>query len=127
MNSFAREFERITGAPPPDGFGEPFFTAFSSLYNSGKSEVTIAAYTCSLFLSAIIAQFSTSRLHTFVHYIQENYSRFSFNCEMYDTIFARMQEEQLSEVILLNKNAQPETHRCSKEDVYDALDFYTNR
>lgn len=120
-------FEKILGIAPPEGFGEPFATAFAKLYNGNEEEIATAAYTCSLFLSALFEKYPTDRLHTFVHHVQENYSRFSFNCSMYETIFKEMDEKSLRTVCLLNICNTPTVHNCSKEDIFEALDFYTNR
>ena len=126
-NCIAETFERITGTLPPNGFGEPFTTAFSALYQGDKDEISAAAYTCSLFLSAILVQFPTEKLHTFVHNIQENHKRFSFNCKMYDTIFAQMKAEHLAKTILIGSDSSTTILECRKEDIFEALDFYTNR
>ena len=120
-------FEKIIGTPAPQKFGEPFFTAFSRLYNGSKEEITAAAYTCALFLSVILEEYPTAKLHTFVHHVQENYTRFSFNCKMYDSIFNEMNEEMLTAVALLKADNHSTTRECNKEDIFEALDFYTNR
>ncbi len=120
-------FEKIIGSQPPQNFGEPFFTAFSILYNGNKNEITAAAYTCALFLSVILEEYPTARLHTFVHHVQENYTRFSFNCKMYDSIFNEMDKKMLQAVCLLQPNNHSTTRECNKEDIFEALDFYTNR
>lgn len=123
----ADAFEKITGIVPPTNFGEPFKTAFSRLYNGEEDEIAAAAYTCALFLSAILEKYPTERLHTFVHYIQENYNRFAFNCNMYDTIFKNMDFEKLKSVCLLKGNNDTILRECKKEDIFEAFDFYTNR
>ena len=120
-------FEQILGIAPPDGFGEPFATAYSRLYNGNKEEIMVAAYTCSLFLSVLFEEYPTARFHTFVHRIQENYGRFSFNCDMYENIFKEMDNDALHAVCLLEKNNVPSLRECSKEDIFEAFDFYTNR
>ena len=120
-------FEKILGITPPKGFGEPFATAFSRLYHGEREEIAAAAYTCSLFLSAILENYPTATLHTFVHYIQENHRRFSFNCNMYETIFCRMKPESLQNTCLLSVNNRPVLRECSREDIFEAFDFYTNR
>ena len=123
----SRDFEKVVGQLPPEGFGEPFISAFSVLYNGDKNEIEAASYICSLFLSVILLGYPTSKLHLFVHNVQENYTRFSFNCKMYDAIFAHMNEESLSATVLLDANSNTVVLQCSKEDIFEALDFYTNR
>lgn len=120
-------FRNIIGIAPPTAFGEPFTTAFARLYNGKEEEICAAAYTCSLFLSAILTGFATAQLHIFVHHVQENYGRFSFNCNMYETIYKEMDGEKLQGVLLLNANSTPTIYECSKEDIFEAFDFYTNR
>ena len=120
-------FERILGIAPPEGFGEPFATAFSTLYKGDKEEIVTAAYICSLFLSAILEGYPTTKLHTFVHYIQEKCRRFTFNCNMYERIFNKISLEQIKTVPLLRSDNQTTVRECSKEDIFEALDFYTNR
>lgn len=123
------DFKKIVGTAPPAGFGEPFITAFKKLYNGKPDEISAAAYTCSLFLSAIFEEFPTTTLHTFVHYIQENYKRFSFNCKMYEHIFKEMNTDtpQAVSLCLLSNTNLHTTRKCSKEDIFEAFDFYTNR
>lgn len=120
-------FEKILGITPPKGFGEPFATAFSRLYHGEREEIAAAAYTCSLFLSAMFEEYPTAKLHTFVHRVDEACSRFSFNCNMYETIFKEMDEKALQTVCLLRSDNTPAAHNCSKEDIFEAFDFYTNR
>ena len=122
-----KAFERIVGSPPPQGFGEPFATAFQELYDDDIEEIAAAAYTCSLFLSAILEGYPTATLHTFVHHVQESHRRFSFNCNMYETIFCRMKPESLQNTCLLSVNNRPVLRECSREDIFEAFDFYTNR
>ena len=120
-------FEQILGIAPPAGFGEPFATAYSRLYNGNKEDIKAAAYTCSLFLSAFLEEYPTAGLHTFVRHVQDNYGRFSFNCDMYGNIFKEMNKETLHAVCLLGRDNTPTMRKCSKEDIFEAFDFYTNR
>lgn len=107
-------------------FGEPFMKAFSTLMPNEEEKVLAAAYTCSLFLSAILCGFPTAKLHMFVHYTREHLQRFSFNCKMYEEIFSHMDESILERVPLLDKNGGETTRACSKQDIFEAFDFYTN-
>ena len=76
---------------------------------------------------ALFEELGTAGLHTFVHHVQEICTRFSFNCNMYETIFKEMDEERLHSVCLIRKDDTPTTRKCSKEDIFEAFDFYTNR
>lgn len=107
-------------------FGEPFIEAFSSFMPDETEKVTVASYTCSLFLSAILNGFPTIKLHTFVHFTKEHFQRFSFNCRMYDNIFSYMRQEELEHVVLLDKEGNSTVRQCTRQDIFEAFDFYTN-
>lgn len=118
---------RITDiAKLDDNFGEPFIKAFSIFMPNEREKVIVASYTCSLFLSSIFNGFPTNKLHTFVHFTKEHFSRFSFNCKMYDSIFTHMNDEDLNSVVLFNEKGSFTTRKCSKQDIFEAFDFYTN-
>ncbi|MBQ2808626.1 MAG: hypothetical protein IJF06_05935 [Bacteroidaceae bacterium] len=118
----------ITGSSIPVDFGEPFRRTFLKHYPNGSNEeIAVAAYTCSLFLSAILKGFSTDRLHTFVHNTGEECSRFTFDCRMYDTLLGSIDEHSLQEVSLIDDRGEACTCKCSRNDILEAFDFYTNR
>ena len=118
----------ISASRPHPSFGEPFIHAFTAVYPAGNSEeVSVAAYTCSLFLSAIFEGFPTESLHIFVNHTRENCSRFTFDCRMYGTIIDKMDEESLKRVALMDIDGNTVFRECSKEDIKEAFDFYTNR
>jgi hypothetical protein len=119
--------ENIGGNSIHDMFGEPFIAAFRTIHNGRSDEITSAAYTCSLFLSAIKAGFPTMKLHTFVHYIQDNCNRIHFDCTKYDTILALIGKEKMERVVLLDSCCGTIEVECSANDIIEALDFYTNR
>lgn len=123
----ALTLERIAGTPLPDGFGEPFTAVFDKLYPGRGDETVAAGFICSLFLSCILAGFSNTKMHTFVHYANENYGRFSFNCKMYETIFENMGSNALYDIALLDNSGHACSKKCDKKDIFEALDFYTNR
>ena len=121
-------FRSIAGNEPHPMFGEPFMSAFKATYTSGsEEEITAAAYVCSLFLSAISEEFPTERLHTFVNYVKEKCSRFTFDCKMYDTILDKIGNDSLRQVALIDSNAHTVFRECSRNDIKEAFDFYTNR
>lgn len=120
-------FCRITGIKELDErFGEPFIKAFGKFETQGYEEILIASYTCSLFLSVIFNKFPTEKLHTFVHFTKEHYHRFSFNCNMYESLFSNIDEEDLRTVALIDKEGKNSYRKCSKQDIFEAFDFYTN-
>lgn len=121
-------FRSIVGNEPPPLFGEPFMSAFKATHTSGsEEEITAAAYICSLFLSAISEGFPTERLHTFVNYVKERSSRFTFDCKMYDALLDRMENDSLRHVTLIDSNVRTVFRECSRNDIKEAFDFYTNR
>ena len=60
-------------------------------------------------------------------HIEESIQRFSFNCNMYESIFKEMDSKELTAMSLIQADNRPTTRKCSKEDIFEAFDFYTNR
>lgn len=120
-------FKGTTGYSVPPGFGEPFITAFADFGQLKQDEAVVAGYVCALFLSAILAEFPTAKLHTFVHNTKDCCSRFSFNCKAYDAIYSRMSKKRLAKTILIDANGENITHHCDKKEILEAFDFYTNQ
>ena len=128
IGNLAHIFPSIAGNEPHPMFGEPFMSAFKATYTSGsEEEITTAAYVCSLFLSAISEGFPTERLHTFVNYVKEKCSRFTFDCKMYDTILDKIGNDSLRQVALIDNTSCTVFKGCSREEMKEAFDFYTNR
>lgn len=128
IGNLAHIFRSIAGNEPHPMFGEPFMSAFKATYTSGsEEEITAAAYICSLFLSAISEGFPTERLHTFVKYVKERCECFTFDCKMYDAILDKMENDSLRHVALIDSNAHTVFRECSRNDIKEAFDFYTNR
>ena len=119
--------EKICNSKPCLDFGEPFASAFKVLHDGGKDEIQTAAYICSLFLSAIKTGFPSERLHTFVRYVQDHYSRFHFDCRMYDRIVGLVDKERFGQIALLDNKCDIINAEYSDNDIREALDFYTNR
>ena len=126
-NEITLALERIIGTSLPEGFGEPFTTAFDRLYPGRYNETVAAGFICSLFLSCILTGFPNTQMHTFVHYANENYGRFSFNCKMYETIYENMESDSYPCIALLDNNSNASPQKCDKKDIFEAFDFYTNR
>ena len=119
---------RLATAGLKEDFGEPFLSAFRAVHPHGsEEELKTAAYTCTLFLSAILEGFPTDKLNIFVRHTRDNCSRFTFDCKRYDMIFRSMPPSSLTQVTLLDKDGNTRTRECSKQDIYEAFDFYTNR
>ena len=62
-----------------------------------------------------------------VNYVKEKCSRFTFDCKMYDTILDKIDNDSLRQVALIDSNAHTVFRECSRNDIKEAFDFYTNR
>ena len=123
-----RALARLVAGAIHGTFGEPFMSAFKTVHPKGsEEEIRTAAYTCTLFLSAILEGFPTDKLNIFVRHTRDNCSRFTFDCKRYDMIFGSMPPSSLTQVTLLDKDGNTRTRECCKQDIYEAFDFYTNR
>ncbi len=107
----------------PDNFGEPFIRSFESNM-SGAQNIEAAAYICSLFLSCILTGFPTERMHIFVRYTREELSLFTFDCRMYDKLASEIAGESFT---LLDETGNPVLKECSKQEIIESFDFFTNR
>lgn len=120
--------QAIAGHSLPNNFGTPFTTTFPQFHNAESEEqLQAAGYICSLFLSCILTGFPSEKLNIFTHQAQEHCTRFTFNCNMYETIYNQMEKAELESVPLLDRQGHCTPRRCSKEDIFEAFDFYTNR
>ena len=117
---------RITGNRATDEFGEPFIAMFSA-FGVAKENILPAAYICTLFLSAIFNGFPTEKLHTFTRYARDNCSLPSFDCKMYEKLYASQGSKVYESVLLIDKSGRTLPRNCSKQDIFEAFDFYTNR
>lgn len=127
QSDIAEKLKTITGNVIPDGFGQPFLKIFGQSYDGSREEIETAAYTCSLFLSCLIAKMPTEPLHTFIYCTKERYSRFSFNCNMYETLFSKIGSQELENIPLLDNGKEIMTCTLTKQDIFEAFDFYTNQ
>ena len=127
QNDIAEILKKITGRRTPDKFGQPFIKIFEQAYSGNKEEILAASYTCSLFLSCLIAKMPSEPLRTFTYYTKERCSRFSFNCNMYETLFAKVEECDLNDICLLDGNKEESYRTLTKQDIFEAFDFYTNQ
>lgn len=119
-------FAQITGSRATGGFGEPFISMFST-FATTKEAILPAAYICTLFLSAIFKEFPTEKLHTFTRYARDNYSLPGFDCKMYERLYASQREVVYENVMLMDNDGHTLPRNCSKQDIFEAFDFYTNR
>ena len=120
--------QAIAGHSLPNNFGTPFTTTFPQFHNAESEEqLQAAGYICSLFLSCILTGFPSEKLNIFTHQAQEHCTRFTFNCNMYETIYNQMEKAELESVPLLDSQGHCTPRRCSKEDIFEAFDYYPNR
>lgn len=125
---FADTLSAIAKGEVSPAFGEPFLTAFKAAAPTMEAKaITAAAYTCSLFLSTVLAGFPGSSLHTFVNYTKEHCSRFSFDCKMYPMLLDKISSRSIERVALIDNHGTAIFKKCSNEDIKDAFDFYTNQ
>lgn len=117
---------RITGSRATEEFGEPFIAMFSA-FGAAKENILPAAYICTLFLSAIFNGFPTEKLHIFTRYVRDNCSLPSFDCKMYEKLYASQGSKVYESVLLIDKSGKTLPRNCSKQDIFEAFDFYTNR
>lgn len=127
QSNIAKKLKTIIGNEVPDGFGQPFLKIFGLSYDGSPEEIETAAYTCSLFLSCLIAKMPTGTLHKFIYSTKERYSRFSFNCNMYETLFSITASQDLENIPLLDSRKEVMTRTLTKQDIFEAFDFYTNQ
>lgn len=119
--------ETITGEAVCTGFGQPFIKTFSLHFTDRcKEEILAASYTCSLFLSTILNRYPSHRLHTYVHTIDSLYPRILFNCKSYDKLLSNIGTDNILHMLLLDKDSKVIACQCSKQDISEAFDFYTN-
>lgn len=110
-----------------DCFGEPFLAAFTSFSEKRDEKIVAASYICSLFLSCITKGFPTDKLHTFVKNAKEEYGYFTFNCKAYEKIYSYIEQLEFPEIPLLDRSGNTVHHRYTKQELFEAFDFYTNQ
>lgn len=119
--------ETTIGEAVASGFGQPFIRTFSLHFtNRHEDEILAASYTCSLFLSTILNRYPSYKLHTYVHTVDSQYSRILFNCKSYDKLLSIIGTDDILHILLLDKDGKAITCQCSKQDISEAFDFYTN-
>ena len=70
------------------------------------------------------AEFPRKKLHTYVYNVREDYQLLIFDCKSYEPLHAIMQQEL---VLLLDENMRYQETEVSKNDIFEAFDFITNR
>ena len=115
---------KIAGRTIETDFGKPFLEGFRALRNDGREEeMEVAAYVCSLYLSCAFTEFPTEKMHLFIHNTRDSYCRFSFDCRTYEKLYGMMPKEPFR---LLGNDGRPVVRDCSKQEIFEAFDFFTN-
>lgn len=126
MNHPFELLSTITAQPANEEFGRPIAQAMQAAFGSKASEeeYTAAGIICALFLSAILAEFPTIKLHTYVKNYRDGNKHFSFDCKSYDKIADNINCYRL---LLIDKDMQYIERKITKQDLLESLDFFTNR
>lgn len=126
MNQPIELLSKITGQPANKEFGRQIAQAMQAAFGdkTGEEEYTAAGIICALFLSAILAEFPTMKLHTYVKNYRDGNKPFSFDCKSYDKIADAIGSYRL---LLINKDMQYTRREITKQELLESLDFFTNR
>lgn len=126
MNHPFELLSTITAQPANKEFGRPIAQAMQAAFGNaaGEEEYTAAGIICTLFLSAILAEFPTMKLHTYVKNYNDGNRPFSFDCKSYDKIADNISNYRL---LLIDKDMQYTKREITKQDLLESLDFFTNR
>ena len=119
--------DKIVGKKSDTRLGEPFTALFSTFSAADAETRHAAALCCSFFLSSILAGFPTDKMHTFVRYVRDNYRTLLFDCKKYEHLYAQLPGTVYENVVLMDRNGECIIHHCSKQDIFEAFDFYNNR
>lgn len=85
---------------------------------------------CELYLSATRCGFPASLLHEVEHFVSDVYGRYPLDCKHYDSLFELMTHDKKNEAGRINMTllASPgDVHinqAASREDIFEALDYY---
>lgn len=126
MNAY-NLLNKINGGVPDKQFGEPLIDIFTQVFNDENSEsIEAVAYICALYISFFKEKFPLDKLRIFQTNIRESHSLFLFDCKSYDSIMALLPEEPF-EMCLIDRSLRYKISIVSRQDIYGALDFYTNQ
>jgi 3-dehydroquinate synthase len=85
---------------------------------------------CELYLSFKKTGFEQNKLTKTIRFIKENYGIFRFDCKQYDRLYELMQHDKKNESAEVNFTLLSDignikiNQTASKEEIFDALDFY---
>lgn len=108
---------------------EPLATALRQVFPHIDSDgTTAAAIIGMLYLSHIKRQLPIHILRAYCTAVREETATFSFDCRLYEKITAAMPfHDDICPVQMLDAHCTPCQENVTREDIDDALDFYTNR
>lgn len=121
-----KELTRLQNA---NAIANPLATALHSTFpQADDNEIMAAAIICALYLSHIKEQLPIHILRTYCTAVKETTATIPFDCRMYDSITAALPlHNDTCPMLLLDTNGIPRSRNITRQDIYDALDFYTNR
>ena len=85
---------------------------------------------CELYLSAVKAGFPTDTLRQALHFIKDNYPRLAYTCDDYEEFYRLMKHDKknmadsINFTLLRGIGDIAINQTASKEEIYEALDFY---
>ena len=85
---------------------------------------------CELYLSAIRTGFPTDKMHQTVNFIKEHYGKMNITCDDYPTLLELMTHDKKNVAGIINFTLLGGigdikiNQTASKQDIYEALDFY---
>ena len=91
-----------------------------------KAIYAVAAI-CTLYISHFRAAFPMQKLRTFNTNIRQEITLPLFDCRLYNTILSSVPEESLESVELFDAKNNIKSVPLKKQDIIEALDFYTNQ
>lgn len=128
MKSYTEEIlQTVVGAFPESPFANRLQKAFSHIFACKKEEAEAAAIICVLYISHLKTEFPSDKLSNCIYNIEDCIKRIYFDCNKYETITAQIADDDYRKAALLNQDSRIIVYEIKKEDLIDALDFYTNR
>lgn len=85
---------------------------------------------CELYLSQKQTGFPSDKLRQTIDFIRRNYGTFAFNCKQYDRLYELMTHDKKNEDDIINFTLLGNVgdirinQKASKEEIFEALDFY---
>lgn len=85
---------------------------------------------CELYLSQKQTGFPTEKLRQTIDFIRKNYGTFAFSCKQYDRLYELMTHDKKNEDDIINFTLLGNVgdirinQKASKEEIFEALDFY---